>query len=455
VTGTAAVTATITILQPGSVQAFNTNSIVADGSDIYEITANGAPRKLWSDKEAVVYALRWTPQGVLAATGNRGRIYRVHENGEFEDLAHLEASQAVGFADAPQGYFVATANSGKLYLLSHAADPEATYESDVFDAGVFSKWGRAEASASSEAFDLFARSGNVESPERNWSEWVKATPNTGSLAIPSARFVQWKAVLRDNVSIASIGLNYLPVNVAPTVDEIVVQTGARVNASAQMQQQPQTVNITFPSTQSNTITFSEGGASSPLQAIRDKSAATVRWEAHDDNGDELTYSVYYRGDGDRDWRLLKDKVTERYYSFDVALLPDGGYRIKVVASDAPSHNPGEALTSDRVSEMRFERGRLHCGAVSAGEAAAGGDRGDHRAISVAGVAAGVASLIIALAITNGMRRDLQERLLGSTAHVLLMRVQDDGIRGLAAAAGAAARAAACDGGGSRGCMSRC
>jgi lipoprotein-releasing system permease protein len=50
------------------------------------------------------------------------------------------------------------------------------------------------------------------------------------------------------------------------------------------------------------------------------------------------------------------------------------------------------------------------------------------AISVIGVAAGVASLIVALAITNGMRRDLQDRLLGSTAHVELMRVTGDGIR---------------------------
>ncbi len=49
------------------------------------------------------------------------------------------------------------------------------------------------------------------------------------------------------------------------------------------------------------------------------------------------------------------------------------------------------------------------------------------AISVAGVAAGVAALILALAITNGMRRDLQERLLGSTAHIELMRTASDGI----------------------------
>jgi lipoprotein-releasing system permease protein len=50
------------------------------------------------------------------------------------------------------------------------------------------------------------------------------------------------------------------------------------------------------------------------------------------------------------------------------------------------------------------------------------------AISIAGVAAGVAALIIALAITNGMRRDLQDRLLGASAHVDLMRVASDGIR---------------------------
>jgi lipoprotein-releasing system permease protein len=49
-------------------------------------------------------------------------------------------------------------------------------------------------------------------------------------------------------------------------------------------------------------------------------------------------------------------------------------------------------------------------------------------ISVVGVAAGVASLIIALAITNGMRRDLQQRLVGATAHITLMRVAGDGIR---------------------------
>jgi len=50
------------------------------------------------------------------------------------------------------------------------------------------------------------------------------------------------------------------------------------------------------------------------------------------------------------------------------------------------------------------------------------------AISIAGVAAGVASLVIALAINNGFRQDLQDRLLGSTSHVSLLRIESDGIR---------------------------
>ena len=91
----------------------------------------------------------------------------------------------------------------------------------------------------------------------------------------------------------------------------------------------------------------------PLQAAKDRTAVTVRWAAHDDNGDDLIYSLYLRGDGETVWRLLKDSLTDKAYSFDASLIPDGGYQIKVVASDAPSHTPAEALTGFKESD-RFE-----------------------------------------------------------------------------------------------------
>src|SRR6202453_3879104 len=49
-------------------------------------------------------------------------------------------------------------------------------------------------------------------------------------------------------------------------------------------------------------------------------------------------------------------------------------------------------------------------------------------ISIVGVAAGGGSLIGALGINKGFRQDLQERLIGSTSHISLLRIADDGIK---------------------------
>src|SRR6185437_7668457 len=135
---------------------------------------------------------------------------------------------------------------------SHGDAPQGTYISDVFDAGVFSQWGRAEVDTASgpatpsSNFDLYTRAGNIENPERAWSDWKKVVPNVGPIGIGSARFVQWKAVLRPGAAITSVGINYLPVNVAPVVDEIVVEPGARVNSAPSETTQTHPVAINFP-----------------------------------------------------------------------------------------------------------------------------------------------------------------------------------------------------------------
>jgi hypothetical protein len=350
ITGNA--TVTVKIVQPGSVGAFSANSLIPDGSEIDEIAPNGAPRKLWAVREDIVYALRWTKDGLLAATGNRGRVYRIAEDGSYADVAHLEASQVTGFADCERGTFISTANTGKVFLLSHGDAVEGTYLSDVFDAGVFSQWGRAEVEAgpSSGSFDFYARAGNIDNPERGWSDWKRVTPNEGPTGVDSARFVQWKAVLHPGAEIASTGIDYLPVNVAPVVEEIMVEPGARVNPNPMEATQAQQVAINFPASQvPGVISFAQEPGQQPLVGLRDKSAVTARWITHDENGDALEFSIYYRGEGERNWQLLKKNVRQTYLSFDSELLPDGPYRLKVVASDAPSHNPGEALTGERVS----------------------------------------------------------------------------------------------------------
>ena len=174
------------------------------------------------------------------------------------------------------------------------------------------------------------------------------------MASPAGRYFEWKAVL-GGAALGGVGVNYLPVNAAPVVDDLMVVPGARVNAQSLPQNQPgnqlPAITIVFPSSGQNAAY--DAGSGAPLQAFKDRTAITVRWAAHDDNGDDLTFSLYLRGDGERVWRLLKDEITDKAYSFDATQIPDGGYQIKVVASDAPSHTPGDALTGYKVSE-RFE-----------------------------------------------------------------------------------------------------
>jgi hypothetical protein len=348
VQGTAVVT--FTVVQPGSLQVANQSASAPEGTEIYALQEGQAPRKIWSGKDEVVYALASRPDGLLALTGNRGRVFRIADDGTYADVAHLEAQQGLSLAiQGKSDLFVGTGNTGKLYSLGPQEKHE--YASDVLDAGAFARFGRIEVQPGSTGYEILTRSGNVEQPVRGWSEWEPL--KDGEIASPAGRFLQWKAVLHPGGVLGAVGVNYLPVNSAPAVDEVVVVPGARLNPQNQPNPQQQTVTINFPSANQGPAMTFEAPSNNPISAMKDKTAITVRWAAHDDNGDDLAFSLFVKGDNENVWRVLKDNLTEKAYSFDASLLPDGGYQVKVVASDAPSHSPGEALTGSRESD-RFE-----------------------------------------------------------------------------------------------------
>lgn len=354
--GIPAASITVTVVQPGSTQSVNNNAAIPDGSELYLLSAKAAeaPRRLWAAHEDVIYSLRSTPNGLLAATGNRGRIYRVQDDGSFEDVAHADAGQVIGFADAPGGgVYLPAANSGKLLRMGLAPAGSATLLSEVFDATLPSLWGRAEVTAgsASSTYLLEARTGNIDNPVRGWSDWKPVRPENATIAQPEARFAQWRLTLHPGARVQQVGLNYLPANAAPAIDEVLVAPGTRVNAAANQSSYPQSTTLVFASQGNNVVNIDSNSAAAPLSAIKDKGSVTARWAAHDDNGDDLRFALYYRGPADADWRLLKDNLTDRYYSFDASLLPDGPYRMRVVVTDAPSHPADAALTGERVSDL--------------------------------------------------------------------------------------------------------
>jgi sugar lactone lactonase YvrE len=327
------------------------------GSEIYRIASDGSPSRLWGSREDLIYALSFEGSAakggqLLAATGNKGRIFAIRSNGEFTDLLKASATQVTGFAPTDKGIFISTSNLGKVFLLAKEPESEGVYESDVFDARNFARWGRAEVRGRGN-FSFFARSGNVDNPDRNWSPWVAADRTSDHpLEVPAARFVQWKVVLKPGepkARIDSVTLNYRPKNITPEVDEVTVQMGSRypapVRASGSDRNGAVNPGGSSPSPKSYESTPSP---------TRDRNSIGVRWSAQDDNDDDLLYSLFYRGDGESEWRpLTKEKLSEKYFSFDADLLPDGGYTVKVVASDAPSNTPEDALSAEKES-ARFE-----------------------------------------------------------------------------------------------------
>ncbi len=200
--------------------------------------------------------------------------------------------------------------------------------------------------------DLFARSGNVENVRGAlgdlWSPWQQVrphsrrfpyrspatcsgrpscTPARSSTHSPSTTF---RATCRHSSKTSSFNREHAVPN-----------TPSSGPGS--------TVAITFKSAPPAAGTPPAESTPGPLVAQRDRTAVTARWIARDPNNDELTFTLYLRDTHEKTWRLLKDKITERNYSFDSSLLPDGDYELRVVASDLPVHSPADALQSERVS----------------------------------------------------------------------------------------------------------
>jgi hypothetical protein len=325
-----------------------------------------------------------TNGNILLGTGNKGTIVELEKNRDYAKVASTAAAQVTSLIATRDGkILVGTANPGKVFTLGPGYESEGSFESDTFDAKIFSRWGRItwmgdgeRAAASNVAF--YVRSGNTSSPEKNWSAWSGPYKNGSGEGVtsPAARFVQWKAVFLDSnkpsvaeasARISWVDIAYQPDNVAPALDEIVMQDpGIRVQGFAAAPggpAAPAAVQLRMPQRPGvqpfpnfGTITDSMGRSNRmdpPPQGFSEKGYASVLWSAHDDNDDDLVFALYYRGEAENTWHLLKDKLTQRFYSWDSTMMPDGAYYLKVSVSDLPSNPPAQALTDERVSD-RFE-----------------------------------------------------------------------------------------------------
>jgi outer membrane protein assembly factor BamB len=329
---------------------------VPGGSEIIRIDADGAPLRVWTHANDLVYALGFDASDrLLAGTGNKGNLYRIDSPSQHTLLTSLSSTQITAFVKEGGRLLAVTGNIGKIFEIGTALETQGSFESEVFDGGGFTQWGRLHSKEilSGGTVRYETRSGNLDRPTQMWSPW--APLKDGRIASPAARFLQWRAVLaggqQDGPSLSQIDVAYLPKNVGPRID-VVEATPANYRFPA-----PSTTIIPIAQTltlppigkaQTTVAAAPNDGSTSPALTYT-RGMIGARWLASDENGDTLEFAIEIKGENEQTWKPLKDKLKDRYYSYDATAFGDGKYVVRITATDAPSNPLNQGLTAQATS----------------------------------------------------------------------------------------------------------
>jgi len=338
---------------------------VAKGA-VVRVLPSGEIDTLWSSSDETAYGLVQANEGVLVATGDRGKVYRVHDDRSWDMVSSLSAEQITAIGRGPDGSVVlASSNPGRVFALDAGSGPSGTFVSKVKDSETVSSWGRLSFEAAVPAgaeIRVQTRSGNTSSPDATWSDWSSAYFHKEGDAVTSeaARFLQVKATLSAKPGASpvldSITAAYLQRNLRPQVQSVTVHPPGEVfqkplSVGGEMEilgldagpspERGATAGMVMPPA----VTFS--------RKMFQRGIQTFSWKGEDANGDTLVYDVSYRAVADPHFRPLRKGLTEAVLAWDTSTVPNGRYVIRVTASDAPTNPPALALSGDRES-LPFE-----------------------------------------------------------------------------------------------------
>jgi len=329
---------------------------ISGGSDVYRIETDGFARRVWTNPQDIAYALAFDSQGrPWIGTGNHGAVYRIDSPQSYTRLLNVAPTQVTAFSAAGGRIYAVTGNIGKIVCIGPELETSGTIESDVFDAGAFTYWGRLSHSSGenkSGSIVFETRSGNVNRPQQNWSGWARL--DAGRIASPAARFLQYRATLTGAAELDEVDIAYQMKNITPVVDAIEITPANYKFPPPAAPASATPPALTLPaigrarSSSSNPAPAADSGSSPAMTYAKGEIGA--RWLANDEDGDALVFKIEIRGVKESTWQLLKDKIHEHYYSWDSTSFPDGKYVIRVTASDAPSNPPAQALAGSLESD---------------------------------------------------------------------------------------------------------
>lgn len=303
----------------------NISALCVDGKDnlyagtapkgvLYRITPDGTVKKVYDKFKSSVRSLAVDSAGnILALSGSQ--IYVTGPDDLVTSYDEVQGAQFTSLTvDSVGNVYAGTSNPGILYQSKNEKN-QGIYESSIHDTGSLSKWGHILWNAetpSGTSLSLETRTGNTFNPDSSWSEWYSVSKNGDLISNPSARFIQFRALLKSEKAdqspeLKSVTVSYLPKNQKPTL----------------------------------TIT-------APIADSYWSKTQSIKWTASDPDKDTLITEIYDSADSGKTWILLATVDKDSTYNWNTSSVKDGSYLIKVAVSDKRS-NPEDPQSTEKIS----------------------------------------------------------------------------------------------------------
>ncbi len=320
-------------------------------SEVLRILPNGAVTTVQRFAKQLVGALAWGQRGLAIGTGLEGELWQLID-GTAAQLDAVDAAQVVRLAVG--GDWVLTQSPAKL--LHRSGAPHGTFTSPVLDAAQPAQWGEVDVTAQLPAgtpCTVRFRSGATAAPGDTWNPWSAAQP-CGELKVntPVNRYLQWQLDLSGppEVAVQRVDVAYRQLNLAPEIKEFTAYD-------------PGVVFLKGPPPSDRVVEVEHPDLSGIFTTIDDQEQErqatlgkryyrvgyqSLSWKAEDPNGDPLRFTLEVQRAGSDRWWPVRQHLETTVIGIDTSALPDGVYRFRLTASDAPA-NPDDPLTVQALS----------------------------------------------------------------------------------------------------------
>jgi hypothetical protein len=320
-------------------------------SEILKLTPEGGLLAVHRFTREVATTVAWDGEGLLVGTGFEGEVWRFVDGGGAR-IATVDAVQVVGFVD--EGAALLTQGPGAVMWRRSAGERAGYFRSKAQQFKHPVRFGEYRIEPESDGLRVRFRSGISAKPDATWLPWTEWMPaQGGTVSLPPARSLQWelefpsnaKATVVDRVEIAVVDVNLPPQLKKLTVEEPGVVYLAAPPASGPV------IEAVHPDV-NGIFTVIDESAPKKNDSTKGKKYyrsgfRTVSWQVSDPNKDPLRFRLEI--ESREGFRLdVRERITGTQLGVDTSALPDGIYRFRLTASDAP-RNPDGALEVSRSS----------------------------------------------------------------------------------------------------------